>query len=191
MSHLSTLYPHSLRCKGTQSHTLTHNYHLKLSYSRRSVSDLAQVLNVTSSQLCNVSSSVDTSIESASFAERLDESFAFLIEPYRYTSYEISSSLRPTTMIFGCPLPDELDGASIGQRAVSNAFEMILSSTAKKYPVWKAMCDGHKRQGDNIKLVSTSIWTCIQFLLMSPFIVSTPTGIIMGLISAKWWSRSC
>jgi len=146
---------------------------------------------VTSSQLCNVSSSVDASVESASFAERLDESFTSLIQPYRYTSYEISSSLRPTTMLFGCPLPDELDGASIGQRAVYNAFEMILSSTAEKYFVWEAMCDGHKQQGDDIKLVSTCIWTCIQFLLMSPFIVSTPTGIIMGLIPAKWWTRSC
>jgi len=146
---------------------------------------------VTSSQLCNVASSVDASVESASFAERLDESSTSLIQPYRYTSYEISSSLRPTTMLFGCPLPDELDGASIGQRAVSNAFEMILSSTAEKDLVWKAMCDGYKQQGDDTKLVSTCIWTCIQFLLMSPFIVSTPTGIIMGLIPAKWWTRSC
>jgi len=152
---------------------------------------------VTSSQLCNLSSSVDASVESASFAERIDESFdslirfTSLIQPYRYTSYEISSSLRPTTMLFGCPLPDELDGASIGQRAVYNAFEMILSSTAEKHRLWKAMCDGHKQQGDDIKLVSTCIWTCIQFLLMSPFIVSAPTGILMGLISAKWWSRSC
>ena len=60
-------------------------------------------------------------------------------------------------MLFGCPLPDELDGASIGQRAVYNAFEMILGSTAKKHPVWKAMCDGYKQQGDDIKLVSTCI----------------------------------
>ena len=152
---------------------------------------------MTSLQLCNVSSSVDASVESASFAERIEESFdslvrfTSLIQPYRYTSYEISSSLRPTTMIFGCPLPDELDGASIGQRAIYNAFEMILSSTAKKGPVWTAMCDGHKQQGDDIKLVSTRIWTCIQLLLISPFIVSTPTGILMGLISARWWTRSC
>ena len=89
---------------------------------------------MTSSQLCNVSTSVDASVESAFFAERLDESFTSLIEPYRYTSYEVSSSLRPTTMIFGCPLPDELDGASIGQRAVFNAFEMILMSAAEKHP---------------------------------------------------------
>jgi len=152
---------------------------------------------VTSSQLCNASSSVDASVESASFAERLDDSFTSLIrftsliQPYRYTSYEISSSLRPTTMLFGCPLPDELDGASIGQRAVYNAFEMILSSAAKMGSVWTAMCDGHEQQGDDTKLVSTCIWTCIQFLLMSPFIVSTPAGILMGLISARWWSRSC
>jgi len=58
-------------------------------------------------------------------------------------------------MLFGCPLPDELDGASIGQRAVSNAFEMILSSTAEKDLMWKAMCDGHTQQGDDTKLVST------------------------------------
>jgi len=148
---------------------------------------------VTSSQLCNVSSSVDASVESAFFTERLDESFTSLIPPYRYTSYETSSPLRPTTMIFGCPLPDELDGASIGQRAVFYAFEMILSSAAEQYPssLYDAMCDGHKQQGDDIKLVSTCISTCIQYSLMTSFIVSTPTGIIMGLISAKWWSRSC
>jgi len=92
-------------------------------------------------------------------------------------------------MIFGCPLPDELDGASIGQRAVYNAFEMILSSAAKSFD--SVICNGQKQQGDDIKLVSTCICTRIQYLLMSPFIVSTPTGIIMGLISAKWWSRSC
>jgi hypothetical protein len=162
-------------------------------YLRRSVSDLAQVLNVTSSQLCNVSSSVDASMESASFAERLDESFTSLIQPYRYTSYEISSPLRPTTMLFGCPLPDELDGASIGQRAVAKAFEMILSSAAKKHPqsLYQAICDAHKQQGDDIKLVSTCLCICMQCLLMSLFIVSTPTGIIMGPISAEWWSRSC
>jgi len=148
---------------------------------------------VTSPQLCNASSSVDASVESAFFAERLDESFDSLIRPYRYTSYEISSSLRPKTMIFGCPLPDELDGASIGQRVVYNAFEMILSSAAKQHPqsLYEAMCDGHKQQGDDIKLVSTCICTRIQCSLMSLFIVSTPTGIIMGLISARWWSRSC
>jgi len=157
---------------------------------------------VTSSQLCNVSSSsVDASVESASFAERLNESFnslihfTSLIQPYRYTSYKISSSLRPTTMIFGCPLPDELDGASIGQRAIYNAFEMILSSAAKKrlHVLYGAMCGGHKQQGDDIKLVSTCICICtrIQYSLMSPFIVGTPTGIVMGPVSAKWWSRSC
>jgi len=148
---------------------------------------------VTSSQLCNVSSSVDASVESASFAERLDESLTSLIQPYRYTSYEISSSLRPTTMLFGCPLPDELDGSSIGQRAVYNAFEMILSSAAKKHPesLYEAMYDGHKQQGDDTKLLSTCVCTRIQCSLMSPFIVSTPTGIIVGPVSAKWWSRSC
>jgi len=154
---------------------------------------------VTSSQLCNVSSSVDASVESASFAERLDESFTSLIrftsliQPYRYTSYEISSSLRPTTILFGCPLPDELDGASIGQRAVFNAFETILSSATEKHPgpLYEAMYDGHKQQGDDTKLVCTCVCTRIQCSLMSPFIVSTPTGIIMGPISAKWWARSC
>jgi len=148
---------------------------------------------VTSSQLCNISSSVDASVESASFAERLDQSLISLIQPYRYTSYEISSSLRPTTMIFGCPLPNELDGASIGQRAVFNAFERILSLAAKKHPrsLYEAMYDGHKQQGDDTKLVSTCVCTRIQYSLMSPFIVSTPTGIILGPVSAKRWSRSC
>jgi len=95
-------------------------------------------------------------------------------------------------MLFGCPLPDELDGAGIGQRAVSNAFEMILSSAAKKYlDLYTAMCDGHKQQDDGIKLVSSCICARIKCSLMSPLIVSTPTGIIMGPIPAKWRSRSC
>jgi len=66
-------------------------------------------------------------------------------------------------MIFGCPLPDELDGASIGQRVVYNAFEMILSSAAKKHPesLYKAIFDGRKQQGNDIKLVSTCIFTRI------------------------------
>ena len=110
---------------------------------------------MTLSQLCLVSSSVEASAESASFAERLDESFTSLIQPYQYKSYEVSSTLQPTSMLFGCPLPDELDGASIGQRAVFNAFEMILSSAAKKHPysLYIAICDAHKRQGDGTKLV--------------------------------------
>jgi len=96
-------------------------------------------------------------------------------------------------MIFGCPLPDELDGASIGQRAVYNAFEMILSSATENHPwsLYEAMYDGHKQQGDDIKLVGTCICTHIQSSLMLPFIVGTPTGIIMEPVSARWWSRSC
>ena len=128
-----------------------HNYH----HLRPSVSDLAQVLNVTSSQLCIVSSSMDVSMESASFSERLDGSFTSLIQPYRYTSYEISTPLRPTTMLFGCPLPDELDGAGIGQCAVAKAFETILSSASAKHPqsLYQAICDAHKQQENDVKLV--------------------------------------
>ena len=98
-------------------------------------------------------------MESASFAERLEGSFASLIEPYRYTSYDISSPLRPTTMLFGCSLPDELNGASIGQRAVFRAFEMILSSAAKTFPqsLYEAICDAHKHQGNDIKQVTNLI----------------------------------
>ena len=94
-------------------------------------------------------------MESASFAERLDGSSTLLIQPYRYTSYEVSSPLRPTTMLFGCPLPDELDGASSGQRVVANAFEMILRSAAVRHPqsLYRAICDAHKQQGDDAKLV--------------------------------------
>ena len=101
---------------------------------------------MTSSQLCVLSSSVDASMESASFAERLDDSFTSLTQPYRYTSYE---TLRPTTMLFSCSLPDELDRASIGRRAVDNAFKAILSSAAKMHPnnLYTAMCDAHHRQG--------------------------------------------
>ena len=58
-------------------------------------------------------------------------------------------------MLFGCPLPDDLDGASIGQRAVFQAFEMILSLVAAKYTrsLYQAICAAHKQQGDDIKLV--------------------------------------
>ena len=130
---------------------LSHIHH----YLRRSVSDLAQVLNVTSSQLCAVSSSMDASKETAFFAERLDGSFTSLIQPCRYASYEISSPLRPTTMLFGCPLPDELDGASIGQRAVSKAFEAILGSTAVKHPGFlnDEINKANQQQGNDVKLV--------------------------------------
>ena len=160
-------------------------------YLRWSVSDLAQVLNVTSSRLCIASSSMDVSMESASFTERLDESFTSWIQPYRYTSYETSSPLRPTTMLFRCPLPDEFDGASLGQRAVVHAFETILSSAATMYPdsLYQAICDAHKRQGVDIKLVTCLLSGWVKYSLMLPFIVSTPTRIIMGPISAKWWPR--
>jgi len=58
-------------------------------------------------------------------------------------------------MLFGCPLPDDLDGASIGQSAVNKAFETILSSAAKMHPnsLYKVICDAHKQQGNDIKLV--------------------------------------
>ena len=137
----------------------SHNCH----YLRHPISDLAQVLNVTSSQLCIVSSSMDASMESASFAERLDGSFISLGRPYSYTSYEISSPLRPITMLFGCPLPDELDGASTGQRAVANAFEMILSSAAVKHrqSLYEGICDAHKQQGNDVKEVRY-LFTCLH-----------------------------
>jgi hypothetical protein len=162
-------------------------------YLRRYVSNLAQVLNVTSLHLCIASSSVDASMESAAFAERLEESFTSLTQPYRYTSYEISSSLRPTTMIFGCPLPDELDGASIGQRTVLKAFEIILSSAAKKHPqsLYQAICDAHKQRGDEIKIVKYSFVSACNFRSCHFCIVGTPIGSTMGPVSSKWWSGSC
>ena len=100
-------------------------------------------------------------MESTFLGERVEDSLTSLIQPYRYTSYETSSSLRPTTMLFGCPLPDDLDGASIGQRAVDKAFETILSSAAKMHPdsMYQAICDAHKQQGNAIKLV--------KYLIMS------------------------
>ena len=123
---------------------------------------------MTSSQLCNVSSTVDALVESAFFAERLDEGITSLIrftpfiQPYQYTSYEVSSTLRPTIMLFGCPLPDELDGVRIGQRAVFNAFEMILMSAAEKHPnsLYEAICDIHGQQGDDTKLVGACLGIC-------------------------------
>jgi hypothetical protein len=59
-------------------------------------------------------------------------------------------------MLFGCPLPDGLDGASIGQRVVSHAFGTILSSAAKMHPdsLYQAICDANKQQGSDIKLVN-------------------------------------
>jgi len=104
-------------------------------------------------------------MESASLAERLDESIPSLTQP----SYDTSSSLRPTTMLFGCPLPNYLDNASIGQRAVSKAFETILSSAAKVHPnlLYQAICDAHKQQGNDIKLVKYLIVCCMQCSLMS------------------------
>jgi len=58
-------------------------------------------------------------------------------------------------MLFGFSLPDDLDDASIGQRAVNKAFETILSSVAKIHPdsLYQAICDAHKQQGNDIKLV--------------------------------------
>jgi hypothetical protein len=62
-------------------------------------------------------------------------------------------------MLFGCPLPDDLNGASIGQRAVDKAFEMILSSAGKMHPssLYQAICDAHKQQGNDVKLVKYPI----------------------------------
>ena len=102
-----------------------------------------------------VSRSVDARTESTSFSERLGECFTSLVEPYRYKSYEIFSAYRPTTMLFGCPLPDDLDSSTIGQRAVSKAFEAMLGSAAKMHPssLYQALCDSHKQQGKDSKLV--------------------------------------
>ena len=72
-------------------------------------------------------------------------------------------------MLFGCPLPDDLDGASIGQRAVAKAFEMILSSAAKMHPntLYQAICEAHKQQGNDTKLVSAPSCIYMKCLLMS------------------------
>ena len=58
-------------------------------------------------------------------------------------------------MLFGCALPDELEGASVGQRAVVSAFERILWSAANKHPnsLYQAMCDALKHQSNAIKHV--------------------------------------
>jgi len=85
-------------------------------------------------------------------------------------------------MLFGVPLPDDLDGASIGQRAVSNAFETILSSAAKMHPdsLYQAICDAHKQQGNDIKLVSTRLciymWCSLMLLLHSQHSNWNPYG---------------
>jgi hypothetical protein len=65
-------------------------------------------------------------------------------------------------MLFGRPLPDDLNGASIGQRAVNNAFEAMLSSAAKIHPqsLYRAICDAREQQGNDIKLV--------KYLFMCP-----------------------
>ena len=66
-------------------------------------------------------------------------------------------------MLFGCPLPEDLDGASIGQRAVVKAFETILSSAAKMHPqsLYQAICDAHKQQDNDVKLVNYSLCVCM------------------------------
>jgi len=66
-------------------------------------------------------------------------------------------------MIFGCPLPDNLDSASIGQRAVHEAFETILSSAATKHRefLYRAICDAHKQQGNDVKLVKY-LFVCLH-----------------------------
>ena len=58
-------------------------------------------------------------------------------------------------MLFGCPLPDELDGASIGQRAVAKAFEMILSSAAVYHREYltQEIYLARQQQGNDVKLV--------------------------------------
>ena len=58
-------------------------------------------------------------------------------------------------MLFGCPLPDDLTGASLGQHAAVKAFEMILSSAAKANPntLYQAICVAHQQQANDIKLV--------------------------------------
>ena len=58
-------------------------------------------------------------------------------------------------MLFGCPLPDELDGAGFGQRAASQAFEAILSSAAEMHPrtLYEAICDAYKKQNNDTTLV--------------------------------------
>ena len=69
-------------------------------------------------------------------------------------------------MLFGCPLPDDLDGASIGQRAVVKAFEAILSAAANKHPrsLYQAICDAHNQQGNDIKLVKYLI-VCLRAMV--------------------------
>ena len=58
-------------------------------------------------------------------------------------------------MLFGCPLPDELDGASIGQRAIVKAFETILSSAAVRHPrtLYREIYNARQQQGNDVKLV--------------------------------------
>ena len=69
-------------------------------------------------------------------------------------------------MLFGCPLPDEFGDASIGQRAVSKAFEAILSSATTKDPqsFFDAMRDANKQQSDVIKLVKYHL-NCMHAML--------------------------
>ena len=66
-------------------------------------------------------------------------------------------------MLFGCPLPSGLDGASTGERAVVKAFDVILSSAAKMHPesLYQAICDAHEQQGNDIKLVK-SLFVCMR-----------------------------
>ena len=59
-------------------------------------------------------------------------------------------------MLFGCPLPEELDGSSIGQRAVATAFETILSSAAvQDGQSLNGVIYGAYQQRNDVKLVKT------------------------------------
>ena len=86
-------------------------------------------------------------------------------------------------MLFGCHLPDELDGASIGQRAVFNAFETILMTATGLAPfsLYKAICGALEQDIDDIKLVKyLFVLSTNNYHSCQCRIVSAPTGITMG-----------
>ena len=59
-------------------------------------------------------------------------------------------------MLFGCPLPEELDGAGLGQCAVSQAFEALLKSAAEKHPrtLYREICDAYEKHDNDTTLVT-------------------------------------
>jgi hypothetical protein len=102
--------------------------------TRFTFSDLAQVLNLPASQLCLAVSDFNAPADVANFCDAFERGLTSLKFPYGYKSAKFPTSLRPTSMLFGCSLPDELETDSRGQLAVFNALETIFDFACAQQP---------------------------------------------------------